>query len=255
MTTLPVGVGLLLVACVPAIAGAQQIPGPPTTAAAEVTQCAQAQMVVDQLLAAGMQRLDAARQSNAAADLRAAVDRVQNTMRDARAQFAPCATAYAKTQTDPHAGHNMPAAPAPGVQAPTPAPTKPSAPAPMDHSKMPMGAAPPAKTPGAKPGSSAKPPAPMDHSKMPMGKTPPAKPAPAKDGKAGPPAAHADHGKMPVPASGAEASHHVDPVCGLKVDPRTSPQAVHQGKTHSFCSEQHRQLFQKNPSKYLPKGQ
>jgi YHS domain-containing protein len=251
MKAVQVGVGFLLMTCVPALAGARQIPGPPTTAAAEVTQCAQAQMVVDQLLAAAMQRLDSARQSNAAAELRAAVDSVQNTMRDARAQFAPCATAFAKARTDPHAGHNLPTAPSPAVQAPTM--TKPSAPAPMDHSKMPMGVAPPAKTPAAKPGSSAKPPAPMDHPKMPMG-TPPAKPAPAKDGKAEPSAAHADHSKMPVPASGAEASQQVDPVCGLKVDPNTSPQAVHQGKTHYFCSEQHRQLFQKNPSKYLPKG-
>ncbi len=37
-------------------------------------------------------------------------------------------------------------------------------------------------------------------------------------------------------------------------DPVTAPQATHQGQTYSFCSEQHRQLFQKNPAKYLPKG-
>ncbi len=277
MKALQVGVGFFLMAWVPTLSGgtafAQQPPGPPATAAAEVTQCAQAQMVVDQLLAAGMQRLDSARQSNAATDLRAAVESVQNTMRDARAQFAPCATAYAKAQTDPHAGHNMPAAPAPGLQAPTPAPmdhskmpmgnpaakpaaiTKPSAPAPMDHSKMPMGAAPPAKTPGAKPGSSAKPPAPMDHSKMPMDKAPAAKPGPAKGGKPDPTAAAAmDHSKMPVAAPADAEAQSVDPVCGLKVNPGAAPQASHDGRTHYFCSEEHRDLFQKSPSKYLPKG-
>lgn len=249
MKAMHVGVGLVLVVWGPALAGAtalaQQIPGPPTTAAAEVTQCAQAQMVVDQLLAAGMQRLDVARQSNAAADLRAAVDTLQNTMRDARAQLAPCAAAYAKAQTDAHAGHSMSAAPAPGVQPP--------APAPMDHSKMPMGTAAPAKSPGSKPGSVAKPPAPMDHSKMPVGKPPAAKPAPVK-GKPGPAEAQVDHSKMPMPTSEAGAKLKVDPVCGLKVNPTSSPQAVHGGKTHHFCSELHRQLFQKNPSKYLPKG-
>ena len=56
MKAMQVGVGLILMACVPAMSGgtalAQQIPGPPVTAAAEVTQGAQAQMVVDQLLAA-----------------------------------------------------------------------------------------------------------------------------------------------------------------------------------------------------------
>lgn len=274
MKALQLGVGFFLIAWVPTLSGgtalARQIPGPPATAAAEVTQCAQAQMVVDQLLAAGMQRLDSARQSNAATDLRAAVESVQNTMRDARAQFAACAAAYAQTHTAPHAGHNIPAAPAPGVQAPTPAPmdhskmpmgnpsTKPAAttkaPAPMDHSKILMGT-PPAKTSGAKPGSSAKPPAPMDHSKMPMEKPPAAKPGPAKGGKPDPPAAAAmDHSKMSMAAPADAEAQSVDPVCGLKVNPGTAPQATHEGQPHYFCSEKHRDLFQKNPSKYLPKG-
>ena len=277
MKAMSIGVGLLLTAAVPirggAIEIAQQAPGPPTTAAAVVTQCAQAQMVVDQLLAAGMLRLDMARQSNAAPDLRAAVDSVQNTMRDARAQFAACsAAAQAQQPADPHAGHNMSAAPAPGVQ--------PAAPAPVDHSKMPMGTA-----PGTKPAAITKPPAsaPMDHSKMPMGTTPAkpapakpakprpsdaavdhskmpmatpsaAKPAPAKGGKTTAPAAPIDHSKMPAAPPTDAAAQAVDPVCGLKVDPSAAPQATHNRQTHYFCSEQHRQLFQKNPAKYLPKG-
>lgn len=215
MKAMPVGVGFLLVAAVTAVSGttevAQQPPGPPTTAAAEVTQCAQAQMLVDQLLATGMQRLDSARQSNAAADLRAAVDSLQNTMRDARAQLAPCASAQLA--------------------------------APMDHSKMPRGTAPAPKPPGV---------APMDHSKMPMATAPATKPAP---GAKPPAAAPIDHSKMPMGAPADTAAQAVDPVCGLKVDPSAAPQATHERKTHYFCSEQHRQLFQKNPSKYLPKKQ
>ena len=196
MKAMRVGVGFFLLAVVLALSGAtgvaQQPPGPPTTAAAEVTQCAQAQMMVDQLLATAMQRLDSARQSNAAADLRAAVDSLQNTMRDARAQLAPCASTQAA--------------------------------------------------------------APMDHSKMPMGTTPAAKPAPTKGGKPGASEAPVDHSKMPMGAPPEADSQPVDPVCGLKVNPATAPQATHQGQIHYFCSEQHQQLFQKNPSKYSPKG-
>jgi len=223
MKAMRVGVGFFLLAVVLALSGAtgvaQQPPGPPTTAAAEVTQCAQAQMMVDQLLATAMQRLDSARQSNAAADLRAAVDSLQNTMRDARAQLAACASTQAA--------------------------------APMDHSKMPMGAAPASKpADGQKPALAA----PMDHSKMPMGTTPATKTAPTKHGKPGASEAPVDHSKMPMGAPPEADSQPVDPVCGLKVNPATAPQATHQGQIHYFCSEQHQQLFQKNPSKYSPKG-
>lgn len=47
----------------------------------------------------------------------------------------------------------------------------------------------------------------------------------------------------------------VDPVCGLKVDPATAPRATYEGRTYYFCSEQHRDLFLKDPAKYLPKAQ
>lgn len=275
MKIIQVSVGLFVVAAIVGQAGAstieQQPAGPPTTAAAEVTQCAQAQMVVDQLLAAATQRLDAARQSNAAADLRAAVDSLQTTIRDARAQLAPCATT--QPAVDPHAGHTMtPAAPSPAkppASAPmehskmqmgtTPAAPaggyKPTPPAPMDHSKMPMGAAPTAKpSSGAKPA----PTAPMDHSKMPMGSTP-AKPSPATKPPAAAPMDHSkmdhaamDHGTTAAPADAAKTA--VDPVCGLKVNPSEAPNVTQDGKTHYFCSQKHRDLFQKNPSKYLPKG-
>ena len=55
MKAMRFGVRPFLVTVVTALSGAtgvaQQPPGPPTTAAAEVTPCVQAQMVVDQLLA------------------------------------------------------------------------------------------------------------------------------------------------------------------------------------------------------------
>jgi YHS domain-containing protein len=189
MSARDIGVSVFLTAAIVAPVGTslgQQRSNPPTTAAAEVTTCAQAQMIVDQLLATAMTRVDAARQTNAAADLRVAAESLQATIRDARAQLAPCATSSEPT---------------------------------MDHSKMPMGTA-----MAGKPASPAPPAAPMDHSKMAMG--------------------------QPADAT----SQAVDPVCGLKVDPASAPHTSHDGRTYSFCSEKHRQLFQKTPAKYLPKG-
>lgn len=189
----------------------------------ESAQCARAQPVIAGTVDGAMARLEAARQANTPSQMRAAIDDLQGALRDVRAQLAPCASM--QPTAGAHGGHVMPMAPAPRGATPSDPP--------MDHSKMPMGAAPAAKpatggkpAPAAKPptGGKSAPPAPMDHSKMPMGK--------------------------PAEAS-AQA---VDPVCGLKVDPATAPRATHQGQTYSFCSEQHRQLFQKNPAKFLPKG-
>ena len=239
------GVVLVVAAATGVDVVAQQPTAPPTTASAEVMQCAQAQMVVDQLLTLATARLESARQANTAAELRAAVDSMQSTVRDARAQLAPCAT------MQPAAGaamdhSKMPMGTAPPTT-PAPAATAPAA-TPMDHSKMPMAAAPAAKpAPGAKPPAAA----PMDHSKMPMGTAPAAKPAP---GAKPPAAAPMDHANMPMGGSATDKSQPTDPVCGLKVDPATAPKATHGGQTYHFCSEQHRELFQKNPAKYLPKA-
>ena len=70
---------------------------------------------------------------------------------------------------------------------------------------------------------------------------------------------HADHNMTApasrpagAPATKAAATQATDPVCGLKVDPNTAPHATHQGETYHFCSEEHRQLFEQNPAKYLP---
>lgn len=95
----------------------------PTTAAAEVTQCAQAQMVVDQLLGAANARTEAARQMNSAAAMRAAVDALLATVRDVRAQLAPCALLQ---PADPHAGHVIPSRASPRPDSPSTSAMKPS---------------------------------------------------------------------------------------------------------------------------------
>jgi len=45
----------------------------------------------------------------------------------------------------------------------------------------------------------------------------------------------------------------IDPVCSMKVDPATAPQAIHEGKTYYFCSEGDRQKFLENPGAFSKK--
>jgi YHS domain-containing protein len=80
-------------------------PTPPTTAAADVTGCAQAQMVADSLLSNADARIESARQSNNAAEMRATVAALQTTIRDVRAQLAACANTGA---SDPQPRHTVP---------------------------------------------------------------------------------------------------------------------------------------------------
>ena len=47
----------------------------------------------------------------------------------------------------------------------------------------------------------------------------------------------------------------VDPVCGMKIDPRTAAgSSAHAGKTYWFCSKGEKAKFDKNPGAYLKKG-
>jgi len=201
--------------------GHQPAPGQ-SQMSAESAQCARAQPVVARTVDAAMARLETARQANSPSQLRAAIEDLQGALRDVRAQLAPCAAmqqaAGAPAGVAMPGMQQMPSA-IPGTPAVAPG-------LPMDHARMQMGT-----TPAAKPATGGKPapPAPMDHSKMQMGKDSAAKP----DGASAP---------------------ATDPVCGLKVDPATTPQATYRGRTYFFCSVQHQQLFQKNPAKYLPKG-
>ncbi len=45
-----------------------------------------------------------------------------------------------------------------------------------------------------------------------------------------------------------------DPVCGMKVDPKTASQSAHAGKTYWFCSKEDKAKFDKNPGAYIKKG-
>src|ERR1700756_1638445 len=43
----------------------------------------------------------------------------------------------------------------------------------------------------------------------------------------------------------------VDPVCGMKVDPKDAEIFEYQGKTYYFCCDGCREAFQENPAEYL----
>jgi YHS domain-containing protein len=45
----------------------------------------------------------------------------------------------------------------------------------------------------------------------------------------------------------------IDPVCNMKVDPKTSLQHVYQGQTYYFCAPACQRSFAKNPEAYLKK--
>lgn len=45
-----------------------------------------------------------------------------------------------------------------------------------------------------------------------------------------------------------------DPVCGMKVDPKTAPSSTYQGKTYYFCSPEEKTEFDKDPARYVKKG-
>ena len=64
--------------------------------------CAQAQPIVDGLLASAAARVETARLSNNAAEMRAAVEALQSIVRDVRTTLAPCGALQAE---DPHSGH------------------------------------------------------------------------------------------------------------------------------------------------------
>ena len=113
-------IGTWVFALAASVAGAQhQHETPPTQAtASDKRDCAQAQIVVDGLLEQMAARLEAARQANNPSDMRAAIDGLQETVRDLRAQLTPCAALKPADPHDGHLGHGT----APGLT--TPAGTK-----------------------------------------------------------------------------------------------------------------------------------
>ncbi len=104
------------------------------------TSCAQAQATVDQLLAAASARVESARQTNSASEMRSAVDGLQNVVRDVRTQLAPCATLKAE---DPHSGHAV------AVRQPSASPAAPATAAGAADSHAGHGAAPAAPSASA----------------------------------------------------------------------------------------------------------
>lgn len=108
-------VAFLVALPVAAAAGGQheghQTGSSPAPAPAAVAQCAQAQLAMSATLNAAGARLEAARQTNSPAAMRAAIDDVQTLLRDVRTRLASCAPLGTGPAADPHAGHTMPPAP------------------------------------------------------------------------------------------------------------------------------------------------
>jgi Cu+-exporting ATPase len=51
----------------------------------------------------------------------------------------------------------------------------------------------------------------------------------------------------------ASAQMETDPVCDMRVDPKTSLQHVHQSRTYYFCAPACQRAFAKDPETYLKK--
>src|SRR5689334_23767217 len=64
---------------------------------------------------------------------------------------------------------------------------------------------------------------------------------------------HGSHDRLgPDHPSGAEAGGAIDPVCGMSVDPHTTPHRhVHAGHPYYFCSAGCKAKFAADPQKYL----
>lgn len=68
---------------------------------------------------------------------------------------------------------------------------------------------------------------------------------------------HGGHAGHAAPAATAQAKPELvtDPVCGMKIDPKTAAgKSVYQGKTYYFCSADEKAKFDKEPAKYAKKG-
>lgn len=141
----------------------QQMAGMADASQTAVADCARAQAQLLQTIDAANTRVEAARQSNSPAAMRAAMDDIQGALGSLRAQLAACRDLAKTPAADPHAGHVMPTMPqAPGTPVMQPGSTTTAAAAPgtktpaVDpHAGHTMTPAPTAKPPA----STAKPPA------------------------------------------------------------------------------------------------
>lgn len=68
-------------------------------------------------------------------------------------------------------------------------------------------------------------------------------------------AGHAGHGAAPAANAQAKPELVTDPVCGMKIDPKTAAgKSTYAGKTYYFCSADEKAKFDKEPAKYAKKG-
>ena len=238
-------------------APAQNMPGMAQQPAATMAigECAQAQPRLVQTIDTANTRLEAARQNNSPAAMRAAMDDLQGALGSLRVQLAACAALQAAAPADAHAGMVMPGTPnvqqspaaQPGapVMQPGPGAVNRNAPAPAagsptdPHAGHVMPGATPAPSSGA-PAAQPAPRQPVQPGAQPQG----AAPAPGAAAAAG---GHAGHA---MPAAGNVALVR-DPRCTATVNPETAPRAEYAGQNYYFCSERDRQLFVADPVKYL----
>ena len=71
----------------------------------------------------------------------------------------------------------------------------------------------------------------------------------AASAPAPPATGHEHHAETPA----AAVKEAIDPVCQMKVDPKTAPTATYQGQTYYFCSTRDRDIFLKNPAQFIKK--
>jgi YHS domain-containing protein len=248
----------LATALAPAAALAQHDAHQPTAQSSpELISCAHVQPLVENIIAAATMRLESARQTNNASEMRATVDQLEAALRDIRVQLEPCKALAAAA--DPHAGHTMPGMPQPGGAAAAPSPVPPSTADPHAGHVMPPAPARSQAAPSAGPAPGAAPTKPsadphaghaMPGASAAPKRAPASKPSPAKPERAQPADSHAGH------ASGQQSNKEMDPVNGLMVDPATAPKTTYQGQTYYFSSEQSLKEFLANPPKFAkkPKG-
>jgi len=205
---------------------------------------AQSKVVVTATVA--RDRIEAARQSNDAAHLRAAVDEALIAITSLLAATEPCRSAPAPgmdhskmtapqpqpggaarppaAEAAPHAGHAMPGAPAKPAAAPAAGRSAKPAPKPADpHAGMKMPAATPAQKPAQEPA-----------------------PKPAQK-----PAGHEGMNMAPPGTATAVVQDPKALKCPQPVNPENVPTATYKGKPYYFCTAAERLRFLLNPETYL----
>jgi YHS domain-containing protein len=229
----------------------------PAVSPEQLTACVQSQQQVMAVVDAGNRRLELARQTNDSAAMRAAIDDFQMTLSAVRTQLASCAQlaaaapvpaapgsgtqprAAVPTAADPHAGH---ATPGSQPASTTPPPQRPQQRGSLTSPKQPRAAAADPHAGHAMPPTQPASPA-AERAPGPTTSAPPAKPAA--------PAA-ADRRAARAMTTTANPATSIDALmCQTQVDAKTAPRMLYEGRMYSFCNEQDRAEFAKNPAKYL----